>query len=97
MGYDSRVSIAAAGLASGLSLLWEKKSRRAELALFVVPRSADIAWNTLKAKRIVTPIHNGEVYLFSLAMAVIMMMYQHESTTFKPMYLKVMTRMFGMN
>jgi hypothetical protein len=44
-----------------LSVLWEKRSRRAELALFTLPRAIDTAWKMSVEKGFVSDVKNGPV------------------------------------
>jgi hypothetical protein len=48
---------------SGLSILLEKKARRAELALYVLPRAGDSLWNILINRHVLPNIKNAEVIL----------------------------------
>jgi hypothetical protein len=52
----------AGGLAA-LSVLLEKKPRRAELALYVLPRAADSLWYILNKRHLIPNIQNTEVSL----------------------------------
>ena len=62
----------AAGLAASGSILIEKKSRRSELALYVMPRAVDAFVLALTKKRWVPSVKFGEVILFSLCMGGLM-------------------------
>jgi hypothetical protein len=46
---------------SGLSILLEKKARRAELALYVLPRAGDSLWYILINRHLLPNIKNAEV------------------------------------
>jgi hypothetical protein len=48
---------------SGLSILLEKKARRAELALYVLPRAGDSLWYILINRHLLPNIKNAEVIL----------------------------------
>ncbi len=61
-----------AGLAASGSILIEKKSRRSELALYVMPRAVDAFVLALTKKRWVPSVKFGEVILFSLCMGGLM-------------------------
>ena len=52
-----------AGGMSALSVLLEKKSRRAELALYVLPRAGDSLWYILVNHHLLPNIKNAEVLL----------------------------------
>nr|CAD1835050.1 unnamed protein product [Ananas comosus var. bracteatus] len=57
----------AGGLAA-LSVLLEKKARRGELALYVLPRAGDSLWYILINRHLFPDIKNAEVALFCLCM-----------------------------
>jgi len=50
-----------AGGISALSVLLEKKARRGELALYVLPRSVDSLWYILVNRHLLPKIRNAEV------------------------------------
>lgn len=52
-----------AGGLSALSVLLEKKPRRAELALYVLPRAGDSLWYILINRHLLPDIKNAEVSL----------------------------------
>jgi hypothetical protein len=53
----------------------EKKSRRTELALYVLSQSLPSFWRTLHQWHLVPMIPNGEAFCFIAAMTVIMWSY----------------------
>lgn len=52
-----------AGAIAASSVLLEKKARRAELALYVLPRAADSLWYILNKRHLIPNIKNTEVSL----------------------------------
>lgn len=54
----------AGGLAA-LSVLLEKKGRRGELGLYVLPRAGESLWYILVNRRVLPDIKNAEVQLFA--------------------------------
>lgn len=56
-----------AGGLSALSVLLEKKSRRSELALYVLPRAGDSLWYILVNRHLLPDIKNAEVPHFTLS------------------------------
>lgn len=52
-----------AGVIAASSVLLEKKARRAELALYVLPRAADSLWYILNKRHLIPNIKNTEVSL----------------------------------
>lgn len=77
-GGDSKYTYYVAGLLASLSLLIEEKSRRSELALYVLPRAMDSLFQTMRDRRWVGSLWQGETVLFSSAMAVLMFFHQRE-------------------
>eukprot|EP00249_Psilotum_nudum_P016617 c25909_g1_i1 orf=451-2100(-) len=82
-----------AGAAAALSVLIEKKSRRAELALYVFPRAADSWWYILVNRHLLPDIKYAEVALFCLCMGGIMYYLEHEPSTMAP-FLRGLIRRF---
>ncbi|OVA19806.1 Transmembrane protein 135 [Macleaya cordata] len=82
----------AGGLAA-LSVLLEKKSRRGELALYVVPRASDSLWYILVNRHLLPDIKNAEVPLFCICMGGIMYYLEHEPDTMAP-FLRGLIRRF---
>ncbi|KAL3149605.1 hypothetical protein ABBQ32_002374 [Trebouxia sp. C0010 RCD-2024] len=70
--WDHKLVYYAAGLVASGSILIEKKSRRSELALYVMPRAVDSFVLALTKKRCLPSIKFGEVILFSLCMGGLM-------------------------
>ena len=61
------------GLLSGLSLFIEAKRRRAELAMYVLPKGLESAWLVARGKGLVFKTGRwGEAVLTSLAMGLVM-------------------------
>ncbi|KAJ9140047.1 hypothetical protein P3X46_030734 [Hevea brasiliensis] len=82
-----------AGGLSALSVLLEKKSRRAELALYVLPRAGDSLWYILVNRHLLPDIKNAEVALFCACMGGIMYYLEHEPGTMAP-FLRGLIRRF---
>lgn len=82
----------AGGLAA-LSVLLEKKSRRSELALYVLPRAGDSLWYILINRHLVPNIKNAEVALFCACMGGVMYYLEHEPDTMAP-FLRGLIRRF---
>uniref|UniRef100_A0A6M2F384 Transmembrane protein 135 N-terminal domain-containing protein n=1 Tax=Populus davidiana TaxID=266767 RepID=A0A6M2F384_9ROSI len=80
-----------AGGMSALSVLLEKKSRRAELALYVLPRAGDSLWYILVNRHLLPNIRNAEVALFCACMGGFMYYLEHEPDTMAP-FLRVLIR-----
>ncbi|CAM0905921.1 unnamed protein product [Alopecurus aequalis] len=81
------------GLISGLSILLENKARRAELALYVLPRAGESLWSILINRHLLPNIKNAEVGLFCLCMGGIMYFLEYEPETMAP-FLRGLIRRF---
>lgn len=82
-----------AGGISALSVLLEKKPRRGELALYVLPRAGDSLWYILVNRHFLPNIKNAEVALFCMCMGGIMYYLEHEPDTMAP-FLRGLIRRF---
>ena len=71
---------------AGFTIAWEEESRRSEIALFIMPRFFETAWNFLKRRNLVKPIPGGELIIFAFTMGIINYFYQMEVSLSK--YLK---------
>lgn len=60
---DHKLVYWVAGGIAALSVLLEKKSRRAELALYVLPRAGDSLWYILVNHHLLPAVKNAEVSL----------------------------------
>lgn len=81
---DHKLNYFVGGLLSGCALLVEKKSRRSELALYVMPRAIDALFLSMVDRKYLPSIPHGEVVLFSLCMGSLMYYYDHEQGTVAP-------------
>lgn len=82
---DHKLVFWVAGGISALSVLLEKKVRRGELALYVLPRAGDSLWYILVNRHFLPDIKNAEVALFSVCMGAIMYYLEHEPDTMAPL------------
>ncbi|GAB2272777.1 hypothetical protein Dimus_007596 [Dionaea muscipula] len=82
-----------AGGIAALSVLIEKKGRRRELALYVLPRASDSMWYILVNRHLLPNIKNAEVALFCACMGGIMYYLEHEPDTMAP-FLRGLIRRF---
>ncbi|PRQ59716.1 putative transmembrane protein [Rosa chinensis] len=90
---DNKLVYWIAGGLSALSVLLEKKARRGELALYVLPRAGDSLWYILVNRHLLPDIKNAEVFLFCLCMGGIMYYLEHEPGTMAP-FLRGLIRRF---
>lgn len=82
-----------AGGAAALSVMLEKKPRRSELALYVLPRAGDSLWEILVNRHLLPDIKNAEVALFCGCMGGIMYYLEYEPDTMAP-FLRGLIRRF---
>lgn len=64
---DNKLVYWTAGGLAALSVLLEKKARRGELALYVLPRAGDSLWYILVNRHLLPDIKNAEVWVYYLA------------------------------
>lgn len=92
---DHRVIYWIAGIVSSMAILIEKKSRRAELALYVFPRALDSLYMILSDKKMMVSLPQGELLLFCLSLSGIMYFYEHEPNTMSPLLVWLLTKLLG--
>lgn len=63
---DHKLVYWVAGGIAALSILLEKKARRGELALYVIPRAVDSWWYILVNRHLLPDIKNAEVLAFTV-------------------------------
>ncbi|KAJ3678700.1 hypothetical protein LUZ60_002503 [Juncus effusus] len=90
---DHKLVYWVAGGIAALSVLIEKKARRAELALYVLPRAGDSLWHILVNRHLLPDIKHTEVALFCACMGGIMYFLEHEPDTMAP-FLRGLIRRF---
>ncbi|CAI2172601.1 3260_t:CDS:10 [Funneliformis geosporum] len=84
--WDSKYLYWWAGFSSALAIFIEHKNRRADLALYVLPKAAESWYKIMCQKNWIFELHRtAEVWFFSAAMGIIMTAYQHEPETLSPM------------
>ncbi|KAH8926836.1 hypothetical protein BT69DRAFT_1330987 [Atractiella rhizophila] len=64
------------GFCTCFALFFEEKKRRAELAMYVIPKAMESAWSMARRKRYVPFVPGGEVILSSIGMSLIMSVYK---------------------
>lgn len=89
---DHRFIYYLAGLGASVTILLEPKSRRSELALYVLPRAIDSLAMILHDRGVCSGFAYGEVALFSVSMSVLMYCYEHETEAMSPFVHSTMKR-----
>lgn len=84
-------------MASGACVLLESPGRRLELALYVLPRAIESAWNVAVENGKVRSIPNGEVFVFMAGTGLVCTLFQHDPESVDDGYRKVITRFLGVN
>ncbi|KAJ7959958.1 Mitochondrial import inner membrane translocase subunit Tim17/Tim22/Tim23 family protein [Quillaja saponaria] len=82
---DHKLVYWVAGGLSALSVLLEKKARRGELALYVLPRAGESLWYILVNRQLLPDVKNAEVLLFCMCMGGIMYYLDYEPDTMAPL------------
>ncbi|CAN6807110.1 unnamed protein product [Brassica oleracea] len=90
---DHKIVYWFAGGVAALSVMLEKKPRRSELALYVLPRAGDSLWEILVNRHVLPDIKNAEVAMFCACMGGIMYYLEHEPDTLAP-FLRGLIRRF---
>ncbi|KAF9432834.1 hypothetical protein BGZ76_010252 [Entomortierella beljakovae] len=84
-------------ICSGASIMCEQESRRAELAMYVLPKAAGSLYQILQSKNLVAAFKYWEVLMFSFSSSLIMSFYQHEDHALSPFVTRLIYHIFGMN
>lgn len=93
--HDHRWIYYFAGIISGLSVLIEKKNRRAELALYVLPRALEGLYNQGLDHSVLPFIENGDLYLFALSMGMLSYYFEHEPKMLAPLITTLFSNLLG--
>jgi len=78
---EHRAAYYLAGAVAGSMLLIEKKSRRGELALYLLPRAVDSFVATLAVKRLVPTVPHADLILFAVCAGGLMHYFENEPAT----------------
>ncbi|KAG0042941.1 hypothetical protein BGZ83_012011 [Gryganskiella cystojenkinii] len=82
---------------SGAAIMVEQESRRAELAMYVLPKAAESLYKILYQKNWIKGVKHWEVMMFSSAMSLIMSFYQQEEQVLSPFVTKLIYHILGRN
>ncbi|KAI9338491.1 hypothetical protein BDR26DRAFT_803613 [Obelidium mucronatum] len=82
-------------LASGSSIFLEKKHRRAELAIYCLPKGLQSLFLVLQKRQWVFHVPGSETALCCLSMGVLMSFYQCESKAMSPFVVKIFDKVLG--
>lgn len=86
------------GLSTGLALLIEDERRRAELAMYVLPKGLESLWVAARGQGLVRSTGNwGEVALTGLGMGMVMTIYQNDPQHLSGLIRKVLYQFIGPN
>ncbi|KAG0252805.1 hypothetical protein BG011_006735 [Mortierella polycephala] len=84
-------------VSAGSSIMIEQESRRAELAMYVIPKAATSLYKILLRKNWVKGVPHWEVLMFSFAMSLIMPFYQREEQALSPFVTRLIYHILGRN
>ncbi|KAG9117282.1 hypothetical protein FRC07_007385 [Ceratobasidium sp. 392] len=93
----SRASFWLGGLLAGLSLFVEEKRRRAELAMYVLPRGLESAWSVMRRRGWVPIVPGGENLLCAIGMGMVMATYQTSPKHLSGLVRRVLYQFVGPN
>ncbi|KAI1315480.1 hypothetical protein EDD11_000712 [Mortierella claussenii] len=80
---------------ASVSIFIEQESRRAELAMYVIPKAATSLYKILYQKNWVKGVKHWEVMTFSFAMSLIMSFYQQEEQVLSPFVTRLIYHILG--
>ncbi|KAF9998549.1 hypothetical protein BGZ80_005522 [Entomortierella chlamydospora] len=80
---------------AGVSIMVEQESRRAELAMYVLPKAAESLYKILYNKKLVKGVKHWDVMMFSFAMSIIMSFYQKEQQVLSPFVTRLIYHVLG--
>ncbi|KAJ7104424.1 hypothetical protein B0H15DRAFT_896901 [Mycena belliarum] len=94
----SRGSFWVPGFLAGIALLIEEPRRRAELAMYVLPKGLESAWVAARGRGLVFRTGNwGESALTGLAMGMVMSIYQNDPEHLSTLVRKILYQFIGPN
>ncbi|KAL0255686.1 hypothetical protein I308_100493 [Cryptococcus tetragattii IND107] len=85
----------ALGFTTCLSLIVEEKKRRAELAMYVLPRALESAWSGARKRAWVPLVPFGETILGAAAMAMVMDSYKHQPDAMSGIVRRLLFQLVG--
>lgn len=92
-----RGSFWALAFSVGLSLIVEEPRRRAELAMYVLPRGLESAWSMMRGRGYVPFIPFGDVVLSASALSMVMATYQNDPEHLSGLVRRVLYQFIGPN
>jgi len=93
----SRFSFWLLGAMCALSLFIEESRRRAELAMYVLPKGLESAWSMMRNRGYVPFIPWGESVLSAIAMGMVMGTYQNDPQHLSGLVRRVLYQFVGPN
>ncbi|KAF9433533.1 hypothetical protein BGZ76_009312 [Entomortierella beljakovae] len=84
-------------ICSGAGIMVEQEGRRAELAMYVLPKAVESVYKILQQRNYVKGVKHWEVMTFSAAMSIIMSFYQREEQVLSPLVTKLLYHIVGPN
>ena len=80
---------------STFAIFFEPSHRRTELALYFIPRFFEAILSYLQSRGLFKSFEYSEVFLFSIAMGIIMFFYQNEEKNLNSTYLSIYKRFWN--
>ncbi|KAF8885816.1 hypothetical protein BD779DRAFT_1442157 [Infundibulicybe gibba] len=93
----SRASFWIPGFMAGLALFIEEKRRRAELAMYVLPKGLESVWRTARGRGWVRGGWGGDRALTALGMAMVMSAYQNDPQHLSGFVRRILYQFIGPN
>ena len=92
-----RWNVVLASFTCGFAFLFEHKSRRNELVMFMLPRVLESMYYLAMEYGFAKAVKMGEVLVFAICMALLMYFYENRPDQIKPTYHDLLRRFFGKN
>lgn len=87
---DHRALYWIAGFLASWTILLEQKSRRSELALYVLPRTIDSLVQTMQSRQMLAEVPHGEKILFATGMGALMYFRTYQPNSMSPFLKRVL-------
>ncbi|KAF9983769.1 hypothetical protein BGZ75_004756 [Mortierella antarctica] len=82
-------------VSAGSSIMIEQESRRAELAMYTIPKAATSLYKILYRKNWVKGVKHWDIMMFSFAMSLVMSFYQREEQVLSPFVTRLIYHILG--
>ena len=86
-----------AGFFSASGMYFEASGRRTEMSLYFLSPFLESLWKWFGKRGLMVNIPNGELYLFSICVSIVMYCYERHPSAIKGTYLSLLKMLWGEN